>query len=485
MIKLLFLLLTIFFLPAAVAQTNVSGGIYSNTTWKKANSPFIVTSDVVVFTGVTLTIEPGVTVRFRNKTKLEIRQGKLDASGSVSDPINFTSDSSTPDPGCYAGILLNGGTTASVFDHCIFSYAEYAINTSNINFGFVLPVSNSIIQFTKNGIYCPYVYVKIDRCEFAHNSLGLMGDGNILNSGFHDNTTGFFNPGNTTLVRNCRVYNNDLGLKIFSSAKVVRCTVRNNQVGILMNSGGSLVDTCTINSNQFGLDVNGFHTIRNSVIDSNSVIGLSLFGNKNTGHKVYNCEIKYNLLGLRDSFCKGGLIKNNMIAENQTGIRLKTDMDTFRCNRICNNSKFNLHYVNANNVDVSGNFWCAKDSASARSGIYDGFKNVNYGLVFFMPMDSSCAIIKIPASVSKIHLAGTMRIAPNPFSDHTLVQIDQPCDKINFHLINPYGKCLKQVIVRSEWGFILERQQLSAGIYIIEAFHGDVLLATAKLVITD
>jgi hypothetical protein len=43
----------------SLAQTNVSGGIYSNTTWTTAGSPYIVTDTIKVFPGVTLTIQPG------------------------------------------------------------------------------------------------------------------------------------------------------------------------------------------------------------------------------------------------------------------------------------------------------------------------------------------------------------------------------------------------------------------------------------------
>ena len=59
------------------AQTNVSGGIFSNTTWTKANSPYIVTDTVVVFPGVTLTIQPGVIVKFATNKRIEIRYAKL------------------------------------------------------------------------------------------------------------------------------------------------------------------------------------------------------------------------------------------------------------------------------------------------------------------------------------------------------------------------------------------------------------------------
>jgi len=42
------------------SQTTVSGGIYSNTTWTLANSPYVITGNIVVFPAATLTIEPGV-----------------------------------------------------------------------------------------------------------------------------------------------------------------------------------------------------------------------------------------------------------------------------------------------------------------------------------------------------------------------------------------------------------------------------------------
>src|SRR5688572_33353621 len=102
-------ILLLFVAVAVNAQTNVSGGIYANATWTKANSPYIVTDTVVVFPGVTLTIEAGVEVRFENDKMLEIRQAKLIAQGTNTDSITFTSNSSSPTPGIWSGIQIYVG----------------------------------------------------------------------------------------------------------------------------------------------------------------------------------------------------------------------------------------------------------------------------------------------------------------------------------------------------------------------------------------
>ena len=58
----------------AGATTNVSGTIATDTTWSWAYSPYVVTDNVTVNSGVTLTVEPGVIVKF-NETKGHDGQG--------------------------------------------------------------------------------------------------------------------------------------------------------------------------------------------------------------------------------------------------------------------------------------------------------------------------------------------------------------------------------------------------------------------------
>ena len=89
-------------------QTNVCGAITANTTWTTANSPYIMTCNVVVNAGVTLTIQPGVTVAGDEFERLEVK-GRLVAVGTVANPIVFTSEANNG-VGQWQGLLFNGGT---------------------------------------------------------------------------------------------------------------------------------------------------------------------------------------------------------------------------------------------------------------------------------------------------------------------------------------------------------------------------------------
>ncbi len=88
-------------------NTNVSGVITQSTTWDVGGSPYVLTSDVTVNPGVTLTIAPGVTVQGGDNVELKV-QGDLQALGIPGQPITFTSVSDSGG-GQWAGLVFDGG----------------------------------------------------------------------------------------------------------------------------------------------------------------------------------------------------------------------------------------------------------------------------------------------------------------------------------------------------------------------------------------
>jgi len=72
----------------AVQPVRVSGNITQNTTWFR--STYVVTGNVTVNEGVTLTVEPGTIVKFSANTELVV-DGTLSAQSTATDSIVFTS----------------------------------------------------------------------------------------------------------------------------------------------------------------------------------------------------------------------------------------------------------------------------------------------------------------------------------------------------------------------------------------------------------
>lgn len=104
-------------------DTIVGGTIVTDTTWVRTLSPYIVTYQIAVAAGATLTIEPGVEVRFADiLSRLDIQSGGgLIANGTVTQPITFTSNAASPNKGDWHAIQVLSGGSAQL-SRCDISY---------------------------------------------------------------------------------------------------------------------------------------------------------------------------------------------------------------------------------------------------------------------------------------------------------------------------------------------------------------------------
>ena len=72
-----------------MATTYVGQSIDQHTTWTKSYSPYVITTDLLIEKGITLTIQPGTQVLFSKETQMTIA-GNLIAIGNKSHKISFT-----------------------------------------------------------------------------------------------------------------------------------------------------------------------------------------------------------------------------------------------------------------------------------------------------------------------------------------------------------------------------------------------------------
>ncbi len=557
----LLLALSTFILQTAHSQTNVSGGIYANTTWTLANSPYIVTDTVVVFPGVTLTIEPGVVVKFDSSNQLEIRQAQLIAMGTITDSITFTSNSLTPVAGSYSGIYLNGGNITPRFNYCNFRYAGIGIH---VNVSDTVIVNNSSfdqnlvgLQFIGSGSNSQVAVIynsnfnynntgmdletigssQINYCNFTYNT----NDGLILidnNSSFFPrmdycnfsfNGNGLFWHFLSSMIHHCHFSNNTNGMQatmIFHNYYTYNNTIRDcifdyNQMGGWLVY--FLVDSCTAVHNQTGIEA-GACTIQNCIIDSNSVFGIS------AGYdSIGNCKVRYNGIGINTILASTGIstidgnliehntganitcptgsfgiivrgntirygstgidnvagnftITSNIIEDNDTGINLYSSGGTISCNMICSNTNYDLFYGATGNIDVSHNYWCTADSASTEAVIYDGYDNVNYGLVSFLPFDSICSFATF---VNEITNNNSISLFPNPTSSETTLHSSTSFTNASLTVYNIYGQQVKQLNHLTGQTVTLHRDHLVSGLYFLRLTENNKTLAVEKLVIED
>jgi tetratricopeptide (TPR) repeat protein len=128
-------------LPSSTISSNTiwSGVVYINSN--------VVNSNVAVNSGVSLIINPGTVIKIAGSASLTVN-GTLNATGTSSQQITFTSSSGTS-PGSWGSIVLSGsGASGSSLNYVNMQYGtEIDVNnTTNIT------IQNSTIQNCTNGI---------------------------------------------------------------------------------------------------------------------------------------------------------------------------------------------------------------------------------------------------------------------------------------------------------------------------------------------
>lgn len=388
------ILFTLFLLIFGIsqAQTVVGGGIYANTTWTAANSPYLLTQSLVIFPGKTLTIEPGTTVRVTadqsfntgNYIYLEVR-GTLNAIGTSSGPITFTS-TILGNESNWLGIRIKGSQGGSVeMDHFKLTNSFYGLH---------------------NDIAEPGLSYNFNGCEFKNNQYAIQLNADMVYSNclFEGNGVGNaaqISYGSLT-ASNCQFLNNFCSFTWSNNINVSNCTFDGNENNIV-GSPGTITD-CIFNNNTNAMtEANGI-TIVNCSFENNQ-IGIDASGSMN----VNNCFFLGNGTAMRMG--DNSLITNNQILNNERGIVVtgwSPNTMIISDNIICSNNLYNLENATDKNFDVNANCFCSSDSSYIEGLIYDGYDDITRGLVNYAIYDDSCQ--NVLEYVVKIDLGGSSNI---------------------------------------------------------------------------
>ena len=344
--KLVLLLLTIAVLVGSLllignahASTPVSGTITSDITWTKAGSPYELTGTMVVNSGVTLSIEPGVTVDFYSYS-LQV-SGTLNARGTSENQIVFITGSPSN-----VRVIFNPTSTfwnESAGSGCLIE---------NVVFNAVTVSITSCSPKISNNYFTNSFYSSIS---------GSGGSPLILNNAFSCRTTAInLSGGSPTISYNfisC-ITGGSNGVNVgnavayISHNNITRCSMGVNV------AGNSTISRNLITSNTIGIyTTSGFAIIENNVIANNS----------------------YGVMG-------GGVIRNNTIGNNNAGVASSIAPCSINQNNFFNNSQFNVgSSTTTTALDATYNWWGTTDISAINQTIYDSKNSTSLGNVTFTP----------------------------------------------------------------------------------------------------
>ncbi|XHH07846.1 MAG: hypothetical protein ACFCUE_09735 [Candidatus Bathyarchaeia archaeon] len=317
-----------FSLPKVGAQSNVISNINVSTTWYKANSPYILTTPLVVDPKATLTIEAGVQVNL-NGNYLQA-DGALIVQGTANETIHLSGGS----------IILNSNSKIknvilSNDLQVIINSGSPEISDSQVDSRIVVKggspkISNTIIS---DGIHADAIGgpITIENNRIKSKS----GYSVIYIQGIHANILGNTIEGNNNCNTGIEVY------LLISSASITNNTILHSAVGIHILTGP---------------------TNRNDIIENavfNNTVGICARGST----VVQNNTIAYNEIGLQTE-------KANIVSGNN----------------FLSNSRYSLEAVGIHDIAVTNNWWGTVDNATIDQMIYDRNDEGVRGQVSYLPV---------------------------------------------------------------------------------------------------
>jgi hypothetical protein len=374
------------------ATTTVSGIIDKDTTWTQENSPYIVTGNILIKENVTLTIEPGVTVKFERHPEYPFKgyyiwvDGTLVARGTSEQMITFTSNSSNPLPGDWATIYFSPTSTDWDEASSTGSIIEYAIIEYGGNYMGGPYESNSLISIIDSSPLIKNSILRLSKIDFL---IVKGGSPKIINNKFQGGERG-----------NGRILVFE-GSPYFSENEITRS--------------------------------DGFYIVGGApIITKNNILA--------NGRDIYSG-------GIRIQSGAPEITYNNIINNSKNGIAIILPYGgncstKIHNNNIFGNEKFSIFLSNTTaDIDATNNWWGTTSTTSIEELIYDQKDDFNLGKVNYEPFLTEPASGTLPIDI----------IPPSPPTNATHTPISCGDKNVGISWSNPSDEDLFSIrIYRSE-----------------------------------
>ena len=337
-----------------------SGHISKDTTWA---IDILIKGDVWVDSGVTLTINAGVNVKFIpniddehagiDTTRAEfIIQGDLALCGNDSTYVFFTSNVSQPEIGNWYGIRFENADSSIALEYTEVEYAEIGLHC-DLNKPF--QVKYCKIEFCNTGVNSASKFTKITDSEFLNNQ-----DGAVITDG------------KLNMVKRCDFINNLTALTIDGDRE-------KKQLSSYQNSKASGEDIHQRIDPEYAVHVEDYRNKGQKVLVFDNLFSgndTGLVFMDQAGAKVKKNEIIENLIGLfiTDDACPN--LGKAMSGENLFIARSDT-LDSLKSYVVYNNT--------INDILAQGNWWGTNEEDSITAIIWDYYDDNMLGLVDYKP----------------------------------------------------------------------------------------------------
>lgn len=274
-----------------IGSTNPTlvGGTICNDIWTTAWSPYVV-SRITVQSGCTLTIEPGVVVKFLSSSSNLDIEGTLDAQGTSASPIVFTSyyddnyggdtngdgSSTSPLPGDWRTIYFDTGSTGTL-DYNVVSYGG---SNSSTDYGMVEIYSDdvTISNSTLSDSDAYNILIESATPSITNN---LIENGSLYGV--------FIDSASPNLISNIIQYNLTGIYSTYGSPFIDSNVIESNTTGIaLYRDGATLTNNTLIWNTSYPLYINSAanNLISGNTASNNLVDGILLTNSLYSGHDL-------------------------------------------------------------------------------------------------------------------------------------------------------------------------------------------------------